>query len=215
MLAGTAEEARAEAAAGVARARRSGHSLSLAYATGLAATVTQGLGDIEATRRLADEVHAVALDRGITYWTAMARILSGWVHAVDGDAADGVARIRAGIALYLDTQGAVLLPVSQGLLADALALAGEAEEARAAAQHGIEIATALGGKAFLPDLLRRLGTLGEPDAFDRAEALARAMGANLAAERVAAARVAAARPHAAAATGGESRGNSLSTGGMP
>lgn len=192
MLAGTEEAALAEAEAGVARARRGGHSLSLAYAAGLAATVNQVLGRVEETRDLAEEVHAVALDRGIAYWSAMARIISGWVRAVDGEASDGVARIRAGIALYLDTQGAVLLPYAQGLLADALALAGQEEEARIAARHGIETATALGGRAFLPDLLRRLGTLGEAEGFGRGAALAEVMGAGLAGARVAADRAAAA-----------------------
>lgn len=210
MLAGSAEAARAEAEAGVRRARRGGHSLSLAYAAGLAATVSSVLGDVDATRALAEEVHAVALDRGITYWTAMARIHSGWVRAVEGDAADGVARIRAGIALYLDTQGAVLLPYAQGLLADALALAGEEDEARRAARHGIEIATSLGGKAFLPDLLRRLGMLGEAEGFARGAALAEAMGAGLARRRIAAA-----EDHAAAGRGGLSLASSLSAGGMP
>jgi class 3 adenylate cyclase len=193
MLAGTAEAALAEAEAGVARARRGGHSLSLAYAAGLAATVNQVLGRVEETRTLAEEVHAVALDRGITYWSAMARIITGWVRAVDGETDDGVARIRAGIALYLDTQGAVLLPYAQGLLADALTLAGRGEEARAAAHHGIETATALGGRAFLPDLLRRLGSLGEAEAFGRGAALAEVMGAGLAGARVAADRAAVAR----------------------
>lgn len=190
MLAGSAEAAVAEAEAGVARARRGGHSLSLAYAAGLAATVNQVLGRVEQTRALAEEVHAVALDRGITYWSAMARIISGWVRAMDGEPADGVARIRAGIALYLDTQGAVLLPYAQGLLADALALAGDADGARGAARHGIETAIALGGKAFLPDLLRRLGRLGVADGFERGAALGREMGASLAAARVAADRAA-------------------------
>jgi class 3 adenylate cyclase len=192
MLKGAAETALTEAEAGVARARRGGHSLSLAYAAGLAATVNQVLGRVEETRILAEEVHAVALDRGITYWSAMARIITGWVRAVDGEAADGVARIRAGIALYLDTQGAVLLPYAQGLLSDALALAGEAEAAREAARHGIETATVLGGRAFLPDLLRRLGSLGDVEAFGRGAALAEVMGAGLACARVAADRAAAA-----------------------
>lgn len=192
MLAGTEAGALAEAEAGVARARRGGHSLSLAYAAGLAATVNQSFGRLLETRALAEEVHAVALDRGITYWSAMARIISGWVRAVEGEAADGIARIRAGIWLYLDTQGAVLLPYAQGLLADALVLAGAHEEARAAARHGIDVAEALGGKAFLPDLLRRLGRLGENEAFERAAALARAMGAGLALSRAEADRAAAA-----------------------
>jgi class 3 adenylate cyclase/tetratricopeptide (TPR) repeat protein len=191
MLAGTEAAALAEAEAGVARARRGGHSLSLAYAAGLAATVNQVLGHVEATRALAEEVHAVALDRGIAYWSAMARIISGWVRAVDGEAADGVARIRAGIALYLDTQGAVLLPYAQGLLTDALRLAGDVDAAREAARYGIETATSLGGRAFVPDLLRRLGALGEEGAFGRGAAAAAAMGAELAARRLVADRAAA------------------------
>ncbi|WP_144185214.1 adenylate/guanylate cyclase domain-containing protein [Elioraea rosea] len=215
MLAGPAETARAAAEAGVRRARRGSHSLSLAYAAGLAATSAQVLGDVEATRSLAEEVHAVALDRGITYWSAMARIISGWVRAVDGEPADGVARIRAGIALYLDTQGAVLLPYAQGLLADALALAGQEEAAREAVRHGIATATTLGGKAFLPDLLRRLGTLGEADAFDRAAALAEVMGAHLALERIVRARAhAVAADAAGGATAGDTRASSLSAGGI-
>lgn len=214
MLAGPAETAIAAAEAGVARARRGSHSLSLAYVAGLAATTSQVLGDVEATRRLAEEVHAVALDRGITYWTAMARIISGWVRAVDGEPADGVARIRAGIALYLDTQGAVLLPYAQGLLCDALALAGEEDEAREAARHGIAIANALGGKVFLPDLLRRLGTLGEADAFDRGAAIAEVMGARLALERIARARAHAAAAAGTAGAAGDSRASSLSAGGI-
>jgi len=188
MLAGPAEEALAEAEAGVQRARRTGHSLSLAYTAGMAAAVQQTLGDVEAVRRLAGEVLAVALDRGITYWIALARILTGWVRAMEGEAEDGVARIRAGISLYIGTQGAVLLPYSQGLLADALALAGRVEEARQAARFGVARAEELGGMAFIPDLLRRLGSLGEPGAFDRGEALARGLGAELAAQRLSEAR---------------------------
>lgn len=117
MLAGPKEEALAEAEAGVERARRSGHSLSLAYA----AAVDQSLGEVEPVRRPSDEVLPVALNRGIASWVALARILGGWVGATDGEAEDGVERIRAGIALYTSTRGSVLLPSTQGLLAYARA----------------------------------------------------------------------------------------------
>ena len=188
MLTGPAATALAEAEAAVRRARQGGHSLSLAYAAGIAATVSQTLGEVEGVRRLAAEVAAVALDRSITYWSALARILNGWVHAMDGAAEEGVAWIRAGISLYISTQGAVLLPYALGLLADALALAGDHAGAREAARTAIERATELGGAAFIPDLLRRLGALGETEAFARGEALARSMGARLAAERIVEAR---------------------------
>jgi class 3 adenylate cyclase len=200
LLAGPEEEVLAEAEAGVQRARRTGHSLSLAYTAGMAAAVHQTLGDVEAVRRLSGEVLAVALDRGITYWIALARILAGWVRAIDGEAEDGVARIRAGIGLYIGTQGAVLLPFSQGLLADALALAGQLEAAREAAREGIRRAEEVGGSAFIPDLLRRLGAWGEPLAFDRGEAMAQALGAGLAAERLRQARLRAARLEAGLAS---------------
>lgn len=123
---GDAEQRSAQA---IEHARALGHSLSLAYATGMSAAVHQNLGNATRAAALAREARKLAEAREIPYWAAWSMVIEGWADAVAGRIDQGIAAMRRGLAAYRATGAELFRPYSLGLLADTLLRAGRAEEA--------------------------------------------------------------------------------------
>lgn len=142
--------ARAELAA--ARADM-GSPLHATYALGFVAVAHQICGDREGAARYASQSGAIARERGIVYWIAMADAVIGWSDAIRGDAS-GLGVLRTAIADYDRTQGRVLRPYLLGLLAEAELGLGSRDRALAAISEADAIVNAIGVELYRAPLLR-------------------------------------------------------------
>lgn len=114
------------------------------------------------TRRVydqADRAVTLATEHGLTYWRLVGLATRGWARAARGDAAAGVAEMRGA----LDTLAAIgthlVRPVHLSMLADALALAGRANEALESLREAAAVAAKNGERFWEPEIHRLTGEL--------------------------------------------------------
>jgi predicted ATPase len=100
-----------------------------------------------AGRRLAEE-HL------LVFWIAGLRITGGWSLARSGRMEEGIEQMRSGIAAWKATGASLHLPTWYSYLADALLLAGAADDAEAAISEAINIGKRNGDVLVLSDLYR-------------------------------------------------------------
>jgi class 3 adenylate cyclase/predicted ATPase len=105
--------------------RQFGHAHTIAFALwhiGMKAVFARDVGKAGAC---ANECIALANEHGFPFWVGFGLIVQGWVVAHSGDPTTGVARIREGLGAAEATGAGNFKPLHLGLLAEALALAGE------------------------------------------------------------------------------------------
>jgi predicted ATPase len=129
---------------------------------------------------------AIANEHGFAHWTALGRILQGWVEAQRGEATTGIVRIRDGLAAAEAAGTRVLTPLFLTMLAEALALAAKIEEALATLDDALATAAASGERGWDAEIHRLRGEvtarLPHPDpakaedSFRTALAIAREQG---------------------------------------
>ena len=105
--------------------RQFGHAHTMAFALwhiGMKAVFARDVGKAGAC---ANECIALANEHGFPFWVGFGLIVQGWVVAHSGDPTTGVARIREGLGAAEATGAGNFKPLHLGLLAEALALAGE------------------------------------------------------------------------------------------
>jgi DNA-binding winged helix-turn-helix (wHTH) protein/predicted ATPase len=161
-----------------ARALALQHPYSLASAEVQLAYLYQYRGQAAETRRWAEQAIATATEHGFPIRVAQAAILRGWARSAGGDGDDGVAELRQGLAAYLATGAELDHPYYLGLLGDALAATGGAEEGLAVVQQAITMAGTVRPFYYQPELHRLRGDLlaRDPDRTGQAaEAYGRAM----------------------------------------
>jgi class 3 adenylate cyclase/predicted ATPase len=185
-LMGDADTAVRHAESGIELAQRIDHPNSLTMALCIAAGVHQGCGDVARCRARADEALRVATDQQFPHWIAMATVYSGWVTARSGEHAEGIARMRDGIAQWEATGAREAVPAMLAFVVEALLLDGRSAEAVATAEHALTLARASGERFYEPEIHRLLGEArrqeGAPDrdveaTFVRGLDCARACGA--------------------------------------
>jgi predicted ATPase len=120
---------RADEAIGVARA--TGHMPSVVEAMIWLAEITVLRRDIPKAREHIAAALALATEHGLPTWIGMAKIMQGWVQ---GQRADGLAQIRAGLAIA----SRLYRPYSLSRLAEALAKNGELDEALSALDEAMK-----------------------------------------------------------------------------
>ena len=107
----------------------------------------------------ANEYVALADEHGFPLWAALGRIAQGWVAAQNGDAAAGIACIRDAMAQAEATGSRILDPCHLGLLAEALALAGEVDEGLVVLDEAFARSAASGQRCTDAELHRLRGEL--------------------------------------------------------
>jgi predicted ATPase len=170
----------------IGHAREFGHSHTLVYTLWHAATVSLLARDAVRVAALANEVVAISDEHGFAMWLAYGNIFAGWAAARRGEVAAGTGRMRAGIAAAAATGARLFDPLFLGLLAEGLALAGNATEALAQLDAAVTAAARTGNAAALADLRRLRGIVlqsrgsanddGAESAFTQAIAEARRQG---------------------------------------
>jgi predicted ATPase len=117
-LLGYPGQARARLHEALTLAHALSHPLSLAYARGWAAMVSQFRRDVPAVHEQAEAAVALATEQGFPQWAAIGMCLRGWALAMQGQGEEGMAQGRQGIAAWWATGAAGTVPFFCTLLAD-------------------------------------------------------------------------------------------------
>jgi hypothetical protein len=97
-------------------------------------------------------------EHGFPIRVAQATILGGWARAVTVAGGDGVGELRRGLAAYLASGAELDHPYHLGLLGDALAASGDAEEGLAVVEEAIRMAGTARPFYYQPELHRSAAT---------------------------------------------------------
>jgi predicted ATPase len=110
-------------------ARATGHAATLMVALGYALPIHIYCGDYAAANAHADELVALADEKGATLWKAAGMMNQGWVAALTGNASNAIQMITSGIAAWRSTGATTWMPLYLPLLARAYAELGQFENA--------------------------------------------------------------------------------------
>jgi predicted ATPase len=157
-------------------AREFGHAHTLAHTLVNVAIPAVLSRDARRVERLANESATISEERGFPVLLALSDVLLGWAAACQEQGADGIDRIRHGLAALATIPGAtgahLFEPFFLGLVAEALALDGKVEEGLAELDQAFARSTESGEKWSDAELYRLRGDLlcrlRRPD-FDGAE----------------------------------------------
>jgi predicted ATPase len=84
----------------LALARELAHPFSLAYALTCAAALHQCRREGHAIPAQAEVTMTIAVEQRLPYWVACGTVLHGWALAAQGQATEGLMRMRQGLAAY-------------------------------------------------------------------------------------------------------------------
>jgi predicted ATPase len=124
-----------------------------------AACILQCCGEV---RRVEEDTGALVRfceDEGVVPWLSGAAILQGWARAKGGQGNEGIALMRQGLREWRASGTELMCPYYLGLLAEACADAGRAEEGRRAVLEALAVVAATGERWYESELHRRLGLL--------------------------------------------------------
>jgi tetratricopeptide (TPR) repeat protein len=165
---------------GIARARATGHPLSLAFALTFAAWCCAYAHDADGARAWVQELLAVADREAIPVFQAHGRVLAAWFVCSEGRPGDGVPALRDALRDFDETGSRCYLALWLAFLAVAEGEAGDWEAAHATMERAIAELERSGEEWARPEVLRLAARVadarGEPDAahalLDRAIRLA-------------------------------------------
>jgi hypothetical protein len=137
---GDVDRAAHESAAAIAAARDLAHPHSLAFAMAFQGCLAQFMNDPVEAGGIAMELVQLAEQHEFAYWSAWARIVLGWSRAASGEAGEGEAMLRQGLADYEANGAGLLVPYANLLLAEIVAAdrPQEAQRLRMTAQRKAE-----------------------------------------------------------------------------
>jgi class 3 adenylate cyclase/tetratricopeptide (TPR) repeat protein/predicted RNA-binding Zn-ribbon protein involved in translation (DUF1610 family) len=140
----------------VADARDLGHTFSLAHGLNMSCLTHVLLNDVDACRKIADELYPMAERNKFPWPLAAAQFNRGWVLAKNED-------LEAGIALMLKasdhTSSDVLKPVLLTLIAEQQLVAGRHDDALATLRRGLEHSKLVFNQFYAPEIPRVRGEI--------------------------------------------------------
>jgi class 3 adenylate cyclase/predicted ATPase len=164
-------------------AREIGQAATLMYALVHAWLIHIQCGDYAAAIAEADELVALADEKGTAFWKAQGMSVQGCTLALTGKAADAVQIIASGIAAWRSTGSTFWMPLYLTYLASAYAEIGELENAWLCIDEAMTAAETTKERWYEADIYRIAGEIAllspQPDAakaetcFERALAIAR------------------------------------------
>jgi predicted ATPase/class 3 adenylate cyclase len=184
---GYPDQALARSRAALAEAQELGHAHTTSHALYLNCWLHQVRGEARTVQERADTLTAMAAEHGFPLWAASATILHGWAMAADGAVAEGVARMRQGLAAHQPVGRQLQRPYFLGLLAEVLTRAEEPSEASDLLDEALALVDRSGERCQEAELHRLKGELlltpparaAAATSFQRAVAVAREQGARL------------------------------------
>ena len=133
------------------------HPFSIGYALCLASSLAQCRDDAINAKRFAEEALALSEKYHFPYWHAWAKIILGWVEAVDGSSDEGIKLLIDGMERYKLANAAQMRGYSLSLLSHAYLKAGRPKDAAATAQTAIVEAERTGIVFYQSEAYRLLG----------------------------------------------------------
>ena len=143
----------------VALASELNQPYGLAFAQTFLSCLHQYRSESEACRTLAETNFALSSEQGFAMQVAQANVLRGWAIARLGEASDGIALIREGIAAYRATGAELESRHWLSILASACAKAERLEEADRVLDEALSQAHKSGARSCEPELYRQKGDL--------------------------------------------------------
>ena len=122
---GYPEQARVRQGEALASARELAHPNTIAQSLFCGWTLHQLLRDGREAQEQAEALIALATEHGLPLWLATGVVVRGWALAASGQAKEGIAVIRLGLADYRATGSELFSPYFLALLADAHGRAGQ------------------------------------------------------------------------------------------
>jgi predicted ATPase len=107
----------------------------------------------------AQEGIGLAAAQGFPNWLAQGLVYLGWTIAAQGDAEQGIAKIREGLGIWRMTGAVLATPIFLYLLADAHARAGQMEEARSLVEEALSLIDQTEERVWEPEIHRLRGEL--------------------------------------------------------
>jgi DNA-binding response OmpR family regulator/class 3 adenylate cyclase len=178
---------RREAAAANEEARALGQLWSLAQTLSSGAYFAVMLDSPDAGLRVLDELDRIAKEHAFVYFGAHAIAMRGWCLAARGDVEQGSMLLRRGSDLLRKAGSFLWVPSQIRMEAEAIGASGRIAEAHARLDEALQLATESGARWDLPEFDRTRAGLfaaagdvqAAQDAWRRALALARDLGAGL------------------------------------
>ncbi|WP_245319976.1 adenylate/guanylate cyclase domain-containing protein [Bradyrhizobium sp. LMTR 3] len=169
---GFPQQALAMAREAVSMARELSHPFSLVLALVFAGMIYQHRREAEPALEQAEAAIAVCAEHGIApHLAAAGSILRGWAIAERGQAVEGIAEVRGGLAAVEPTGVRIRRPYYLALLAEALAWVGEIEQGLTALAEATTAVEETGEQRWEAEIYRLIGelTMARPGG-DRTEA---------------------------------------------
>ena len=155
---GYPEQALRRSQEGLALARDLSHPTTLAHTQFQIGMLRQFRRDGAATQELAEALESLSAEQGLPTYGAYGSILQGWALAGAGQAEEGIAQIRRGLAD--SATGALFWRIpSLALLAEAYEKGGKAEEGLAVLAEALRVVDETGIGFYEPELHRLQGEL--------------------------------------------------------
>jgi predicted ATPase/DNA-binding winged helix-turn-helix (wHTH) protein len=135
------------------------HPFSLAFARYFAAQLHQQRQEVQLTREGAEATMALCGEQGCAHFLAIGTILRGWALAEQGQAEEGIAQIRQGLAALRDKGAETQLSYFLTLLAEAYGKGGQPEEGLSILAEALAVARKTGECFYEAELYRLKGEL--------------------------------------------------------
>ncbi|WP_354683068.1 adenylate/guanylate cyclase domain-containing protein [Cupriavidus necator] len=156
---GYPDQARDRVQQALVLARQLPHPFDLALGLTNAAEAYQFWHEVQLVRECADAAIALSTEQGFPFWLAWATVLKGWALAEEGNAEEGIARIREGVAAYQTLGAELARPRFLALLATAYASAGQARAGLEVLDDALAAVTNTGERYYEAELHRLKGEL--------------------------------------------------------
>src|SRR5262249_22578644 len=144
----------------LARARAVNHPYTLAWTLNFAAVIHQIQGEVDATRRMADECLQHSQRHEFPFWLAGAHVMHGWSRIAGGETTDdALAEAREGLADWKKTGAVAFSPYYLGCLIEGYRMLGRPPEGVDALESTIASIQRTGERWWEPELQRLRGEL--------------------------------------------------------
>jgi len=143
------------------------HPFSIAFALNFVAVLHQFRRETQATQEQAEAAIRLCAEQGFDFYQAMAICLRGWALFAQGQAIEGIAQLRQGIAAWKATGAVVLMPYYLAMLAEMLGETGQTETGLAMLAEALTTADKSGERFWEAEIYRLKGELLLKDEGER------------------------------------------------
>jgi predicted ATPase len=169
---GSMDDAQTMAAAGLRAAEKMRHPIGLANALSVAVTVEAFQRHLDAIAEMTERILFHADEHGLPYYAGIGAIMRGWVRAMRGEVDQGVADMRAGLAVHDSQETRQQRAYFLAVMAEALCEHGRIEEGLAALDEALDCVNRTGERYYEAEIYRLQAELlmlgGHWDAADTA-----------------------------------------------